>query len=126
MLLIVPRPRRDKKIHTDDGLNLRVFAFLIKLNRAVEIAVVGKRKRDLPVLFCRFYELRQLRQRFKKRIMTVCMKVYKSTYISGSVQTCPVANTKCCGTGMDEAAHAHGNDYIALIPFYIFLLRPSF
>ena len=23
------------------------------------------------------------------------------------MQTCPVANTKCCGTGMDEAAHAH-------------------
>ncbi len=42
---------RDVGLNTDDGLNLMLFARFIKLNSAIEIAVVGEPERGHPAFF---------------------------------------------------------------------------
>ena len=79
MLFVVPRAGSEKKIDADDGFDVGFFAHFIKFDGGVEIAVVGKRERLLSFRFCSSYELGYFWQCFKKRVMTMRMKVYEIT-----------------------------------------------
>ena len=66
MLFVVSCAPRDKKIDADDGFDIRRLALFVKFYRAVQIAVVGERKRCLAVLFGRGDEVGDLGQRFEQ------------------------------------------------------------
>ena len=79
MLFVVPRAGCQKEIDADDGLDVGFFARFIEVDGGVEVAVVGKRERLLSFRFCSSYELGYFWQCFKKRVMTMRMKVYEIT-----------------------------------------------
>src|SRR3989338_2734758 len=75
MLFVSHGAGRDEKINADYRLDALLFAFFIKRDCSVEIAIVGERKRPRSVGGGRVNQCGNLRQGLKERVVGVCMKV---------------------------------------------------
>ena len=80
---VVARARGDVRFNADDGFDTRRFAFFIKLDSAVHVAVVGEADGVHAVLFCQCDHLVNFRQPIKEGIVGVGVEVDEFRFRGG-------------------------------------------